>query len=114
MLKKFCERRIFELSLIDNGSAIGKQAKFAVKLDEAEGIQGKELLLIRTQIAKILQVNVPAFVICSVDPKRVLLTFPIPKFVSQEIFPLSCEQTSALRKGASVIWVKCGDYVYKV
>ena len=112
MLKKFCERRIFELSLLDNGSAIGKQAKFAVKLDEAEGIQG--LLLIRTQIAKILQVNVPAFVICSVDPKCVLLTFLIPKFVSQEIFPFSCEQTSALCKGASVIWVKCGDYVYKV
>ena len=91
-----------------------KQAKFAVKLNEAEGIQGKELLQIRTQIAKILQVNVAAFVISSVDPGCVLLTFLIPKFVSQKIFPLSCDQTSALSKGASVIWLKCGDYVYKV
>ena len=43
------------------------QVRFAVKFDKAEGIQGKELLQIRTQIAKVLQVNVAAFVICSVD-----------------------------------------------
>ena len=102
MLKKFCERRIFELPLLDNGSdiekTVQKQAKFVVKLDKAEGIQGKELLQVRTQIAKILHVNIAAIVICSVDPGCVQLTFLIPKFVSQEIFPLSCEQISALFK----------------
>ena len=118
MFNEFCERRIFELPLLDNGSDIGKtvqkQAKFAVKLDIANGIQGKELFRIRTKIAKILRVNVSAFVICSVEPGCVLLTFLIPKFVSQKIFPLSRDQTSALPKDASVIWLKCGDYVYKV
>ena len=117
-LKSFCERRIFELPLLDNGSDIGKtfqnQAKFAIKLDKAEGIQGKELLRVRTQIAKILHVNVAAFVLCSVDTGCVQLTFLVPKFVSQEIFPLSCEQRSALYKDASVIRLECGDYVYKV
>ena len=117
-LNSFCQRRIFELPLLDNGRDIEKafqnQVKFVVKLDKAEDIQGKELLQIRTQIAKILQVNVAAFVICSVDPGCVLLTFLIPKFLSRKIFPLSCEQTSALPKDASVIWLKCGDYVYKV
>ena len=117
-LNSFCQRRIFELPLLDNGRDIEKafknQVKFAIKLDKAEDIPGKELLQIRTQIAKILQVNVAAFVICSVDPGCVLLTFLIPKFVSQKIFPLSRDQTSALPKDASVIWLKCGDYVYKV
>ena len=47
-LNSFCQRRIFELPLLDNGSDIEKafqnQVKFAVKLDKAEDIQGKEPL----------------------------------------------------------------------
>ena len=86
---------IFELSLLDNGSDNEKtfqnQVTFAIKLDKSEGIQGKVLLQIRTQIAMILHVSVPAFKLCSADPGCVQLTFLIPKFVSQEIFPLSCE-----------------------
>ena len=116
-LKSFCERRIFELPLLDNGNdrkTSPNQAKFAVKLDKTDNIEGNELRQIRTQIAKILHVNVAAFKLCSVDPGCVQLTFLIPKFVSQEIFPLSCEQTSALSKDASVIRLECGQYVYKV
>ena len=117
-LKKFCERRFFELSLPDNGDDSGKtfpnQEKFAVKLDKTEGIKGKELLQIRMQIAKILQVNVATLVIYSLDEGCVQLTFLMPKFVAREIFPLSYEQASALSQDASVFRLECGHYAYKV
>ena len=117
-LKKFCERRIFELPFLENGSDIDKtfpnQEKFAVKLDRTERIKRKELLQIRTQIAKILHLNVAALVICSVDRGCVQLTFLIPKFIAQDIFPLSCDQASALFKDISVIRLRCGHYVYQV
>ena len=117
-LKKFCERRIFELPLFENGSGNGKtfpnQEKFAVKFDKPEGITCKEVLQIRKQIAKILHVNLAAFVIYRVDVGCVQLTFLIPKFIPQEIFPLSYKQKSALSVETSVIWLECGQYTFEV
>ena len=117
-LKKFCERRIFELPLLDSGSSIGRtpsnQEKFVVKFDKPEDIKFKELLKIRRQIAEILHVNLAAFQIQHVKVGCVQLTFLVPKFLARDIFPLSCEQTSALSKDASVVRLECGYYVYKV
>ena len=114
---KFCKRRLFEL--IENGSSTDsipnqKQAKFVVKLDVREDITYKEVIQIRRRIAKILCVNVAAFIVSQVDVGCVQLTFLIPKFVAQEILPLSKEQTSALSRDASVIRLECGEYVFKV
>ena len=116
-LENFCKRRIFEL--LENGSDTDdlqkqKQAKFVVKLDVREDITYKEVFQIRLRIAKILCVNLAAFVIKHVDVGCVQLTFLIPKFVAQEIFPLSHKQASALSKDASVIRLECGDYVFEV
>ena len=118
-LKNFCQRRLFELRLPESSSntdnAISpRQKKFNVKLNVRKDITGKELFQIKNRIAQILHVKLATLMIVGVDTGCVLLTFLIPKFVSQEIFPLSYEQTSALSKDASVIWLECGDYVYKV
>lgn len=112
----FCERRIFEVPMLgrDTNNTSPNQVKFVVKFDKPEGITIKESLQIRKQIAKILHITVAAFVIYRVDVGCVQLTFLIPEFVSQEIIPLSCEQTSVLSKDVSVIWLKCGQYIYKV
>ena len=116
-LENFCKRRIFEL--LENGGGTDdmqkqKQAKFVVKLDVREDITCKEVFQIRLRIAKILCVNLAAFIISHVDVGCVQLTFLIPKFVAQEIFPLSDKQTSTLSKDASVIRLECGDYVFEV
>ena len=116
-LENFCKRRIFEL--LENGGDTDnmqkqKQAKFVVKLDVREDITYKEVFQIRLRIAKILCVNLAAFIISHVDVGCVQLTFLIPKFVAQEIFPLSHGQTSALSKDASVIRLECGEYVFEV
>jgi len=116
-LQNFCKRRIFEL--LENGGNTDdmqnpKQAKFVVKLNVREDISYKEVLQIRRRVAKILCVNLAAFIISHVDVGCVQLTFMIPKFVAEEIFPLPDEQTSALSEDASVIRLECGDYVFKV
>ena len=94
---KFCKRRLFEL--IENGSGTDsipnqKQAKFVVKLDVRENITYKEVIQIRRRIAKILCVNVAAFIISQVDIGCVQLTFLIPKFVAQEIDTPSFQGTN--------------------
>ena len=115
-LREFCERRIFEVPMPESATATGdsKQKKFVVKLNVHEGIKCKELRRIKGRIAKILYVKVAALIIVSVDPGCVQLTFLIPKFIAQEIFPLSHEQASVLSKEAAVIRLECGDYVFEV
>ena len=115
-LHKFCERRICEVLMPESGTGTGdlKQKKFVVKLNVREGITCKEVRQIKGRIAKILHVNVAALIIVNVDPGCVQLTFLIPKFIAQEIFPLSHEQASALSYDASVIRLECGDYIFEV
>ena len=102
-----------------NGSSSGnvsnpKQKTFKVKLNVREDITCDDLLRIRIRFAEILHVNLAVLIIDHMDAGCVMLTFLIPKFVAQEIFPLSKEQTSALHKDASVIRLECGDYVSEV
>ena len=122
-LQIFCERRIFELSLPESGNSSGnstgnslnmRQKKFFVKLDIRDNLKCKDVFRIRGRIAQILKVNVSALLIERIDPGCVQLTFLIPRFVADVIFPLSDEQTSALSKDASVIKLECGDYVFEV
>ena len=116
-LHNFCKRRIFELP--ESNSEMGnvqneKQVKVVIKLDVQENVTCKEVLQIRRRIAKILCINVAALIISQMDIGCVQLTFLIPKFVAQKVFPLSCEQTSALFQDASVIWLECGCYSCEV
>ena len=115
----FCKRRLFELPLPESGSGTGnalssRQKIFAVKLNVREDITCKEAFRIRNRIAKILLINPATLIIVRVDAGCVQLTFLIPKFIAQEVFPLSDKQTSALSKDASVIRLECGDYVFEV
>ena len=117
-LHKFCERRIFEAPMPESGTGTGtgdsKQKKIVVKLNVREGIKCKELRRIKGRIAKILRVKVAALIIVNVDPGCVQLTLLIPKFIAEEIFPLSHDQASALCRDASVIRLECGDYIFEV
>jgi len=115
-LQEFCKRRIFELPP-DSGNdktVSPKQKQFRVKLNFRKDSTCKDLLQIRGRIAKILKVKLAALVLSRVDEGCVQLTLLIPRFVAQELFPISCEQASALSKDASVIRLECGQYIYEV
>ena len=100
-LHNFCKRRLFELSLPEDGSSTGnasnpKQKRFKVKLNVCERITCQDLLRIRERIAEILHVNLATLIIDRVDTGCVQLTFLIPNFVAQKIFPLSNKQIAVL------------------
>ena len=114
-LHDFCKRRIFELPMPVRGNGTEnklspKQEKLHIKLDVREDIPSEQFNQIKGKIAKILHVRPATLQIYSIDKGCVQLTFLIPKFVAQEIFPLSSEQKSAL-KDASVIRLECGPYI---
>ena len=118
-LCKFCKRRIFELpsseSCSSNGNPLSpKEEKFNVKFNVSEDITCEAILQMRGRIAEILHVKLAALIIVRVKAGCVQLTFLIPKFVAQEIFPLSDDQTSALSRDVAVIRLECGDYVFEV
>ena len=115
-LHEFCKRRIFELPPeSSNGNTLNpKQERFRVKLNLRKDITYEQLLQIRGRIAKILKIRLAVLVLGRVDEGCVQLTFLIPKFVAQDLFPLSCEQTLALLKDVSVIRLVCGQYIFEV
>ena len=115
-LKRFCERRIFELPLSKSGNGTDnkKQEKLYVKLNIREDAQAEQMFLIKRKVAEILQLNSATLQIYSVDEGCVQLIFLIPKFLAREIFPLSDEQATALSKDLAVMRLECVDYVFKV
>ena len=118
-LHNFFKRRLFEVPMPVRGNGTEKrsspkQEKLNVKLDIREDIPADQFNQIKGKIAKILHVRPATLQICSIAKGCVQLTFLIPKFVAQEIFPLSCEQTLALSIDVSVIRMECGDYASEV
>ena len=86
----------FELPLPASGNGADnalspRQEKFVVKLNVREDITCEEVRQIRGRIARILHVKLATLIIDRVDAGCVQLTFLIPKFVAQEIFPFSEE-----------------------
>ena len=115
-LQIFCKRRIFELPQPESGNGTDhrKQEKLSVKLNVHQDTSLEQIYQLKRKISKILQVNSATLLIYSVDEGCVQLIFLIPKFVAQEIFPLSDEQTTALSKDVAVMRLECGDYMFKV
>ena len=118
-LHNFFKRRLFEVPMPVRGNGTEnksspKQEEVNVKLDIREDIPADQFCQMKVKIAKILQLKPATLQICSFAKGCVQLIFLIPKFVAQEIFPLSHEQMSALFKDVSVIRLECGDYVSEV
>ena len=72
----------------------------------------KELKSFRYRLSKIFYVSPQSVLrLCQVEEGCLQLTFQVPSFVQQEIFPLSSEQESALA-AEGVIKLTCGDYLF--
>jgi len=94
-LKKFCQRRTFEVPPHVYGNESNKEnwAKFTLKLDE--GIQKlNDIDRIRRRITKIL--GLQYLYLCDITEGCVEVVFLIPQLVAQKVFPLSDAQRNAL------------------
>jgi len=94
-LKKFCQRRIFEVPPHVYGNASNKEkwAKFTLKLDD-EIRKLDDIRKVQRRIAKIL--GLQYLYLCDISEGCVKVVFLIPQLVAQKVFPLSNAQQDSL------------------
>lgn len=103
---KFCEVTpcVEVIGSSVEGSTPGSvQVHFKLDKAEYERLSTKDIDLIRGRIAKTLAVKKSALYIDSVETGCVLLTFLVPQFIVERVFPLSDEQIKAMYAELNVV-----------
>ena len=112
---QYAKRRIFECPPEFGPVSDVHHADIFVKVDaQYENYTVAEIEVFRHKLSEILRVSSEsALRLCRVEKGCIQLTFQMPTFLKQEIFPLSREQERALA-AVSVIMLTCGEYQFLV
>ena len=110
---QYSKRRIFECPLVYGPMSNADHTELVLKVDSAyEQFTLEELENFEYRLTKVFQVSpLSVLRLCRVEEGCLQLTFQVPSFVQQEIFPLSSEQADALA-AEGVIRLTCGDYQF--
>ena len=108
---QYAKRRIFEFPPEFGPVSDAGHADVFVKLvSQYEIFTIAEIELFRHKLSEIVHISSQSVLrLCRVDKGCFELTFQVPSFVQQKIFPLSREQEMALEE-EGVIQLKCGEY----
>ena len=113
--KKYAERRIYfcpSKFITDASSTKENECKLYVKLDSAyDEYDLSGLKRFQLRLAELLNAAYEVLRLCSVESGCFKLTFLIPSFLKDIIFPLSSEQELELKK-MNILELKCGDYSF--
>ena len=114
--KQYAERRIYfcpSKFITDASSSKENECKLYVKLDSAyDEYDLSGLKRFQLKLADLLNAKYEVLRLCSVEKGCFKLTFLIPSFLKDVIFPLSSEQELELKK-LNVLQLICGDYCFK-
>ena len=112
---QYAKRRIFECLPMFGPVSDTDQADIFVKVDsQYDNYTVAEIEEFRRKLSKLLRVSSQGILcLCRVEKGCVQLTFQVPLFVQQEIFPLSREQERSLA-AMGVIRLTCGEYQFPV
>jgi len=97
--ESYCKRRVFECPPQIGSEGTIKQAKFVLKLDgiaDSYMYTLEKLQSFRNQVAEICRVSALALHLQKVEDGCIKVTFLIPSFLKDEMFPLSKDQKQAL------------------
>ena len=110
---EYSKRRIYECPSVYGSMSKADHAELVLKLDSVyEDFTVKELKNFEYRLSRIFCVSPQSVLrLCQVEEGCVQLTFQVPSFVQQEVFPLSTEQEKAL-VAEGVIKLTCGDYQF--
>ena len=113
--KQYAKQRIFECLPEFGPVSDEDHADIFVKVDsQYDNYTVAEIEEFRRKLSKLLHVSSQGILrLCQVDKGCVQLTFQMPLFVQQEIFPLSREQERTLA-AMGVIRLTCGEYKFLV
>ena len=112
---QYAKRRVYECLPEFGPVSNVDHADIFVKLDsQYDNYTVAQIEGFRHKLSNILRVSSQGILrLCRVDKGCFQLTFQVPSFVQQEIFPLSREQERALA-GVGVIKLTCGEYQFLV
>ena len=110
---EYSKRRVYECPPVYGSKISADHVDLVVKVDSVyEEFTVKELKKFQYRLSRILCVSPQSILrLCRVEEGCLQLTFQVPLFVQQEIFPLSSEQERALT-AEGVIRLTCGDYQF--
>jgi len=111
---QYAKRRIFQCLPEFGPISDADHADIFVKLDsQYENYTAAEIKGFCHELSKTLCLSSQGILrLCRVDKGCIQLTFQVPSFVQQEIFPLSREQERTL-EGDGVIKLTCGEYQFQ-
>ena len=104
----YIKRRVFECPTEIGPTHTPNNKELRVKV-ESDYSKLVELKQFQCRLSLILEVSVHVLRISSIKEGCIQLTFFIPSFVQEAIFPLSAEQKVALKE-LGIIQLSCGDY----
>ena len=109
---EYAKRRVFECPSELEKPNDKFNTNITIKLDDHyEGCTLNQLKLLEADFCKIL--NITNLKLCHVAPGCLQLTFQLPQFVQEQIFPLSKQQEEKL-VALHIVSVICGDYCLTV
>ena len=110
-LHEYCNNRVCSLMTgFKFGSGEKDDQKMIVKVDEKwEEIRIEQLEEVIVNLADELQVPRHTLHLCTVENGCLQLTLLVPRYIPDEVFPLTTEQEAALRK-LGVTDLQCGTY----
>ena len=112
-LADYCKRRVFECPPKVFGLPSKSGHDFAVvKLDKKlEQYTLEQLQRFLSNLSGIIGIARYSLRLVSVESGCMKVTFQVPSFMTELVFPLSAEQERALQVEA-VLWLECGPYHY--
>ena len=112
-LKEYCKRRVSECPHKNYAEpCMPGYTPIVIKLDRhLNKCKLLDVDLFREELSRILQVHSHTLVFLKVEEGCTQLTFQIPSFIVDLVFPLSREQEEALKE-ERVIKLVCGAHVY--
>ncbi len=109
-LEAYCKRRVVECPCEFADTSDG--ARVVIKKDDQlEQFTLTELRNFRSRLSKILQLAEHTLLLCAVEEGCLQMTFHVPSFVPENLFPLSREQEAQLQQ-VGVLQLSSGDYKY--
>lgn len=108
-LNSYCQRSVFECPHIENVDP--KFQSFVMKVDDSvlKSSEMKAIDAFRVEVAEACGLEPHTFRLCSVEMGCLQLTFQVPPCVVNHIFPLTAEQTRALKR-LGFLNLTCGGY----
>ena len=109
---RYGERHIFECPAVVGEMSEEGQANMFVTLDDSfDNCNVNHLYAFVSNLEKVLRMDNVSLRLCRIAPGSLKLIFQLPLSVQREIFPLSCDQESALAE-LGVVHLSCGDYQF--